>query len=282
MNRYELNAFLPDIKEVQESPFIIGGKELAFQSSVILNTGYCIGSGFSENARISRSIALSEAIERKAFFNIYKSDLKSDYLADVFPTTCGFAVGNDLQSAQNRAVAEAVERWLRSKWIDEKYYLYEVNILPSELNILEKYFTNFFEKVRVFIHTCEINVNGIVEVVNSVITVGLSAEGAFVGSKSVLNEKAPLLSALVESWRHLRLSTSSTQKDTEIKIIKYFARNKEAALTQISNANKNGLKNPELRLLKKVDIPIEGIYCFRALCHDFKGWHGDEIHRFVY
>jgi ribosomal protein S12 methylthiotransferase accessory factor YcaO len=282
MNRNELVTFLPDLKEIQESPFVIDGREMAFQSSVILNNGYCIGSGFSQNIITARKIALSEAIERKAFFNIYKSKLKSEYLVDEFPTTCGFAVGTTLKSARDRALAEAVERWLRSKWIDEGFALIELPLNPQGLNSVEKHFISCFEKVRLFVHSCEIDVYGILEVVNSVIVVGLTPEGAFVGSKSTLNDNAPLLSALVEAWRHLRLSESTTQKDPELAVIKYFAKNKDAALSQISMAQKQGLLNPVLRLLKKVDIPIKDIYCFRAICKDFRGWHGDEITRFVY
>lgn len=281
MNNKELLYFLPDIKEIQESPFMIDGKEMAFQSSVILNSGYCIGSGFSQNATTARTIALSEAIERKVFFNIHKSELSSIYLTDEFPTTCGFAVGSDLSSTQDRAVAEAVERWLRSKWIDDGYYLPEININFSELNLIEKHFINHFENVKFFAHKCEINVNGKINIANSIIVVGLTGEGAFVGSKSVLNNKAPLISALVEAWRHLMLADSN-QNDPETKIIKYFAKNKHDALFQIAKANKLALKNPELRLLKEFNIPIKGTYCFRALCKDFEGWHSNRINRFVY
>jgi ribosomal protein S12 methylthiotransferase accessory factor YcaO len=282
MNRNQLVSFLPNLKEIQESSFVVAGEEIAFQSSVVLNDGYCIGSGFSQNKITARKIALFEAIERKAFFNIYKSELKSAYLADEFPTTCGFAVGTDAKSARDRALAEAVERWLRSKWIDEGYALVELPLQSLDLNSIEKHFIDHFEEVRLFVHSCEIEVDQTLETVDSVIVVGLTTAGAFVGSKSILNDKAPLLSALVEAWRHLRLSESVTQKDPEMAVIKYFAKNKDVALYQISVAKKSSLSNPELRILKEVDIPIEGVYCFRALCKDFRGWHGDEVTRFVY
>lgn len=112
--------------------------------------------------------------------------------------------------------------------------------------------------------------------------VGLTNNGAFVGSKSSVNQKASLLSALVEAWRHLQLSRQENENMPEAAIIKFFAENKDAAIKQIEQTQRAPWPIPKVRLVKEVKVPIEGVYCFRILCDSFRGWHGPDITRFVY
>lgn len=261
---------------------ILEGREVAYHSSVIIRNNRPLGSGFALESLKARQIALSEAIERRLVEHNISSPEKDGLLLDEYPTSCGFAVGDDRESTKMRALAEAVERWLRSKWIDKGYVLLEYPLVLSELNTIERYFANPFEGMRLFVHTCDIDFEDKVQTVNSVVVVGLTDKGAFVGSKSCVNQKASLLSALVEAWRHLQLSSQEGDNMPEVAIIKYFAENKDVALKQMDHARKAPWPVPKVRLMKEVSVPIEGMYCFRILCDDYRGWHGPDITRFVY
>ncbi|MBX3033950.1 MAG: hypothetical protein KF865_08495 [Bdellovibrionaceae bacterium] len=285
MNKDQFINFIPDVKEIQESPLLIEGREVAYNSSVILKNGYCIGSGFSLNPSKARTIALSEAVERKAVASLFRNcslEQKKLFLLDEYPTTCGFAVGATTEDTKRRAISEAVERWIRSKWIDEKYLLEEISISNELLTEVERYFVEQFHHVRIFVNSCSIIVNHASESVRSVIVVGLTEKGAFVGSKSKMNSPAPLLAALVEAWRHLQLSKINDNRTPEIAVIKYFAEHRTVAEEQIARTYKNQLPNPELRILEDLNIPIDGVFCYRALCKDYQSWHGSDVTRFVY
>lgn len=156
MNKQQFLSLIPDFKEIQESPLILEGKEVAFHSSVILRNNHALGSGFALSPMKARQIAFSEAIERRLVELNISSATKHDLLLDEYPTSCGFAVGNDRDATKQRALAEAVERWLRSKWIDDGYALLEYPLVISELNPIECHFASFFESVRLFALTCAV------------------------------------------------------------------------------------------------------------------------------
>lgn len=276
----ELISLIPEFKELQESPLILDDREVAYQQSVILEDETCLGTGFSLNRSMARQIALSEAIERRVVSNLYKSKEADSYLLNEYPSTCGFAVGFNQEGAKERAQAEAVERWLRSKWIDDGYGLDEFKVAAGTLTRVEAWFAEKFLEVRYFAHNCQLEGDS-TKSVHSLVVVGLTEQGAFAGSKSVMNAKVPLLSALVEAWRHLEISESELETN-ESKVIRHYAKNRKSALSQIQKAVKYNMPSPKLRLLKEVPIPLAGVCGFRALCHDFSGWHGANLERFVY
>lgn len=282
MNRSDVIAFLPDLKEIQESPLVIDDQEVAFQVSVISKEGLPLGSGFDQSRDIAHRKAISEAIERRLVENLITSDKQQEFLLDEYPTSCGFAIGSTLEETKERALAEAVERWLRSKWIDDGYKVLESPLELSELNQIETYFAEQFESVRLFVHSCSVNLWDREHNINSVITVGLTEYGAFVGSKSAVNQKASLAAALVESWRHKLLSKETRFYMPEMEIIKYFSTHKQEALAQIAGAVNHFIPNPKIRIAREAPLPIEGAFAYRVLCEDFKGWHGPDIARFVY
>ncbi len=282
MNRSEVITFLPDIKEIQESPLVIDGREVAFQVSVISKEGIPLGSGFDQNRDTAQKKAISEAIERRLVENLLASEKQAEMLLNEYPTSCGFAVGLTLQETKERALAEAVERWLRSKWIDDGYLIMEFPLDVSELNPIEKYFAQQFKLVRLFVHSCSVFFEEREYNINSVITVGLTDKGAFVGSKSAANHKASLLASLVESWRHKALSQETRVYMPEMDIVKYFSTHRQEALDQIDKAVKRSIPIPKIRLAKEIPLPIQGVFAYRVLCEDFKGWHGPDITRFVY
>lgn len=276
----ELLSLIPEFKEFQESSLILEGKEAAYHNSLILKDNSCLGTGFSLDKAMARQIALSEAIERRVVSNLYKSPTAKSYLLDEYPSTCGFAIGLGKESTIERAKAEAVERWLRSKWIDDGYRLDQFKVSPESLSPVEAWFVEQFQDVLYFTHSCYLD-DDVEQAAHSVIVVGLTDCGAFVGSKTMMNKKVPLLPALVEAWRHLRISTS-TLDTNESKVIHHYSQHKDSALAQIEKAVHENMPSPALRLLKRVEIPIEGFIGYRALCKDFIGWHGANLDRFVY
>lgn len=283
MNLRQFVTLIPEFDRLEESSFVVNGNELAYHSSVLLKNNYCLGTGFGRCREMARVIGLSEAIERTLVLKLINGHQQRCYLLDEYPTSCGFAVGTTDTSARDRAVAEAVERWLRSKWIDDGFALTELSFAADGLSDLELWFARQFQKVRLFVNSTSVELNGRRAEVHSVVVVGLSSAGAFVGSKTSVDRKAPLLSALVEAWRHLRLALEPDDpKFPELAIIKFFALNRKLAEKQISSAVRQPFPEPKLRLLKEVKTGIEGVFCYRALCENYRGWHGPEVKRFVY
>lgn len=276
---------IPNFKEVQESPVVWNDQVLAHSASVVLLDGQCIGSGFSNEPTIAKQIAISEALERKIFFDLLQSsDMKEKFLLDEYPSTCGFSVGLDKSSSSERAVAEAVERWVVSKWIDNHFFISELSAPLIKFSPVDQFLTSHFEEIHYFSHQCIIEVKSKNHIVNTIISIGLTENGAFYGGKSTINSIPPITSALVECWRHLKLSELSSQskQSKNLKVVNHFAHNKLLALEQINKAIKTDWPQPKLRLLAEAPTEVEGFFCFRALCEDFKGWHGQDVNRFVY
>lgn len=275
-------AKIPKFKEIQESPVVIDGNVLGYCASAILTDGYCIGSGFSIDSQVAKQIALSEALERQIVFELTLAhNAEKKYLLDEYPSTCGFSVGLDKESTKQRAVAEAVERWLISKWIDDHYFLPEQKIDFHSLTSVDNFFANHFSEIKYFTHQCKVQVGAEDLIVSSIITIGLTEHGAFYGGKSAVNQSPSMTSALVESWRHLRLSEASSQP-TKLVVVKHYSKNKESALAQIDMATKTDWPQPKIRLLVEIPTGVDGYFCFRCLCENFKGWHGQDINRFIY
>lgn len=275
-------AKIPKFKEIQESAVVNDGRILGYSASAVLTDGYCIGSGFSIDSHVAKKIALSEALERKIVFDLSSSlNVEDKYLLNEYPSTCGFSVGLDIGSTKQRAIAEAVERWLVSKWIDDHYFLPEQKIDYHSLTPIDKFFSAQFVKIKYYTHQCNLAVDSETLIVNSIIAIGLTEKGAFYGGKSAINQTPSVTSALVEAWRHLKLSETHTQS-TELVVVKHFSQHKELALAQIEMAVKTDWPQPKIRLLTEIPTEVDGYFCFRCLCENFKGWHGQDINRFIY
>ncbi|MBX3039201.1 MAG: YcaO-like family protein [Bdellovibrionaceae bacterium] len=284
MNRDHLKHYLPDLKAIQESHFSLDQRITGFHATCIDSENTPLGSGTHFNREMAHTIAVAESVERKIFESLYKSSLKSDYMLDLYPSTCGFAVGNQKHEARQRSIAEAIERWLRSKWIDDNYALVELTPPIDSFDPYQQSVFSFFDQVRAFQHTATIIFNSEPSHYHSLIVVGLKDQGAFVGSRTSLNPHDLWSHALTEAWRHLHISQNISRYPTtfDYQIIEHFAQHADQAFNQIAAATRPGLPAPNILLHKEVETPFADLFCFRTLCEDFKGWHEKDIQRFVY
>ena len=279
-------SVLPDLAKLQEAPIKDElGNILGWHSNVILEGRRIAGSGTHSDRAMSRTIALSEAMERRMMTSLQKSENVDRLLLSEYPTSCGFAFGFDREATRDRALAEGVERWLRSKWIDEHFCIPNVpkTEVSPQLNPLGRLMADLFENVGYFQTTNTMIVRGELVEFFSCIVVGIKGQGAFVGSRTSLSSHDLWTHALIEAWRHLIIFERSTERDRpDLKSIFYFGTHKKEALHQVELACIEPFPEPSLRLLEEVNTHVGGFYCFRALCHDFQGWHGENYQRFVY
>ncbi|MDH4467368.1 MAG: hypothetical protein QE271_04855 [Bacteriovoracaceae bacterium] len=86
--------------------------------------------------QIGRAIAsykaISESLERWAFYQTYKSDKASQYKFDIDPTTSGMACypGITFRPARRLAMKEAIERWSIIAWWDGLIANKKINKVP--------------------------------------------------------------------------------------------------------------------------------------------------------
>lgn len=284
MNKAHTTHYLPGLKAIQESRFSLNDKITGFHATCIDNDNRPLGSGTHAQREVAHTIAVAEAIERQIFKSLYVSEKKNEYLLDQYPSTCGFAVGNNRLETIHRSVAEAIERWLRSKWIDDRYFLVETSIPWGSLNSYQKSAISFFDSIRAFQHTANLNFTEGTFIYYSLIVVGFKGKGAFVGSKTSINPHHLWSHALTEAWRHLHISEHIDRYPDifDYQIIHHFGQYATQALKQIDNAIHPNIPEPTLLLHKEIETPFNDLFCFRTLCKDFVGWHEKDIERFVY
>ncbi|MDR3559040.1 MAG: hypothetical protein P4L58_01415, partial [Candidatus Pacebacteria bacterium] len=143
-----LKRYYPSFSRIEESEITYGGNSLGWHST-LFDSSSQIGSGCSQNKDSARRIATSEAIERGVFRELLKKEPKS-FLLDEFPTTSGFAAGFEPAHVKHRAIAEAVERWAWSKWIDQDCLVEAASPGTREIGPLGSFFQGKFDEVLFF------------------------------------------------------------------------------------------------------------------------------------
>lgn len=240
-----------------------------------------LGGGLAKTIELAKRIAISEYCERNAFFEILKCpSLSSDFEMNNHPTTCGFAAGFERDKTKLRSIAESLERWAWSKWIDEGYRLEKVDeIKHTEIS---KYLIKHFDDYLVFRNKFELNNPQKVEF-QLLVFIGIRDGGVFPGSRVCTMGENPFEHAIVEAFRHLKINEQDNDKTNfPYNRINYFAKNKDVALAQVDRAKKSVWPKFSLKLIKEYDTKIEGLFVFRAIAHDFIPWNEGDTSRFVY
>ncbi len=111
------------IDRIEITPLTMESKsDLFWHVSVVNQFGITCG-GLSNLREHAIRIGISEYIERFEFSRLLNTSISSQFLLDKFPSTCGFAAGFNSLKTKKRSIAEAVERWCWSKWVDEGLYI---------------------------------------------------------------------------------------------------------------------------------------------------------------
>lgn len=278
---------LPEFKNFEEAPIHFLEKLIGWHSSVMTREGVAASGGCSADRNVARRIALAELIERYTFKQNVARGVDALILEE-FPTSSGFAAGFESTPTKMRAVCEAVERWAISKWIDDGHYLPPISSQQVRLSPLAKFFASKFDQVLFFSRSFEIDVDGQQVLLKFGTVIGINDGGAFPGSRVCSPSEDTWEHALIEAWRHLGMASNKKKtfpkNDFYYDRVFYFARNAQAALDSVNQKPEQiTWPEPRLRLLAKVEHAVpEGFYVWRALCHDFIGWHLGDKTRFVY
>lgn len=287
MNSSAAISLVPTFSKIEEAEILEPGSHqiVGYQCSVVDSSRWPLGTGTAISREIARSKALSEAIERSLVRRLNNSSQRDVFLLNEYPSTCGFAVGVNKPAVLQSSLGEAVERWLRSKWIDDGYEVPQVPF-PRPNSRLESVLADQFSEVIYFKASLLLDIGHQVFIpLESGIVVGLKGDGAFVGSGVSFGAGNVWLQALIEAQRHLRIFENRnllSKHTADLNAVIYFGMNGTEALRQIGKANRASLPRPKLRICREVDGLPSGLFCIRSLCHDFIGWHNDDPSRFVY
>ena len=278
--------YLNEVTSSEESPIILKDEIIGWHIVLFDIQKNALGGGFHTNKEIARKIAIAEVAERKVVQNLLASNLKNKFKLDSHPSTCGFAAGFESEKTRLRAMAESIERWAWSMWIDENYKIESVKIENVNLKDIDSYFINFFDSVIFF--NKKINTEHIKNFVDSVdlgIVIGFKDGGAFPGSRVSHKSEDNWTHALVEAVRHLQITkkyTGSIDKPFPYGRIFYFAKNKKVALEQVAKAYKDNWPTPHPLLLLNYETNIDGLYIWRSLMNNYLSWEVGNKDRFVY
>lgn len=200
----------------------------------------------------------------------------------------GSGIGLDLDVARRIAIAEAIERWSWSKWIDEGYIIPELNDFKLiEFTPLTKYLYKQFDSFKLYqveLNCSDLNLQDFPEKIKLCIFIGLKNGGVFPGSRVCALDEDGWSHAVVESWRHLVIfkSNSNLKNIFPCKRINYFGTNAEEAINKIIGADKIIWPKMKLLLHENIVTKIPNTYVFRTLLSDYIGWDKGDEKRFVY
>lgn len=257
-----------------------------WHSTILDRNVFPISGGFASNKIQSRKIAIAEYLERKAFREIaaQTEDDRKKWGLNVIPTACGFAAGFDKTNTVMRALSEACERWVMSKWIDDEYYIEEIPANQIQLDSISQFFSKQFKEVKYYKKNITIFFQGKFVEIEVAQTMGLTENGIFPGSSAQLNDGTIWQHSLLESYRHLlavRNNSVGNDKFPGNKVV-FFASNKHLALTKISQANKKEWPLPEIIFERVESMHHHECFIARIIFKNWKSWHLGPIERFLY
>lgn len=256
-----------------------------WHATVLTNDEFAISGGFHADRIQARKIALVEYFERKMVRELAKDpNDHGEWGFDLIPTACGFAAGFNKRNTVYRALAEAAERWVMSKWIDEGFFIEEVAEDAIEFDKVSCFLKAPFREVRYFKKNIRIFFQGEIVEINVAQTMGITETGIFPGSSAQINNNCIWQHALLESFRHfqgVQNNTSGLDQFPHNKV-RFFAENKELALAQIEKANKKEWPNPQITLERVKSFYNEEVFLARIIFDGWRSWHEGSIERFLY
>lgn len=280
-----LQKYYPDFSRAEDAEIVNEGRLIGWHCNLFCAADHPIGSGCSKSKDTSRRVAVAEALERGVFRELFSRSPKP-LLLDEFPTTSGFAAGFEEHATKLRAVAEAVERWAWSQWIDEGHFIQGVTLTQTEVGEIGSYFMKEFDSMKFFHKIFEIDFEGAPLKLQFGVSLGIKANGIFAGSRVCSIEESPWEHGIVEAWRHILISNRKpvgNTSDIYLARVRHFSENASAALERIDSSKVDSLwPQPRLRMLQRAPGLPDGLHVWRALCHDFTGWHLGDKTRFVY
>lgn len=276
------------VKEIVQAPILNSrGLEMGWNTKFISENGSVFGGGINPSKETSFKIALAETIELFEKEYLLSDDEKRKLKFDSVPTRCGLAVGFQREATEMRSLAEGVERWIWSQWVDKRCAVEVLSEQPFSLSMLATYHCEIFEKVYYFKKSLIFNLNGKLTMIEFGATIGIKNGGAFPGSRVGFMNDDLWTHALIESYRHFHIfSNLKDRKDQQANIIdriNYFGTHADSALQQIlKNPTSKEWPTPVLDFKTEIRDGENGYFMFRSLFKDYKPWHEGGIDRFIF
>lgn len=293
-----MKDLITSLKELYDSEIslieipVISSTRIGTEISLRLSSGEMIASGCGTNKDIAMRICIAEAFERGLAMKISQEpDLRNSFKIHEYPTTCGFAAGFDKEKTKLRAIAEGLERWAWSKWIDHNCALNETSLNLKGLTSLGHFFVAQFQDFKCYEKIFSLSLDNIEFRLKLIIFLGFTNDGIFPGSRVTMSgdEYGNWDHAILEAYRCLKnfkLSnkTNLFPEDLIARRANYFGEHKKIALSQIEiSQNRNeSWSQPRISLLKEYKSLNVQIYLWRCLFDDYIGWHVGKEDRFVY
>jgi hypothetical protein len=275
------------IKEIISAPIFSSSNKAVGWSTVILdNNGKTLGNGTANTRDDSMRIAVSESLEMLLCSDGPNCEIRTLFRFDEFPTRCGIAAGFERNSTWKRSQAEAFERWIWSKWVDEGYEVAPAN-MPSNLSTLAEHYFGQFDEVRFYQRIFANGALGLNQPLVFGAVVGLKDKGAFPGSRVCSFQEDPWDHAIIEAWRHLKIAENLNSRSDISSVLRerlgYFSVNGDNALKQVSRVSRRTWDNPALHFsVESSECAKSGYYMFRSLCKNYIPWHLGSVDRFVF
>lgn len=257
-----------------------------WHSTVLDKRNLPIAGGFASDKMHARKISFAEYLERKAFYTISSQpeNVRKSWGLNIIPTACGFAAGFDQMNTILRALSEACERWVMSKWIDEGFFIEEIPKDQIRLDPVSTFFADQFVEVKYYRKIITVFFHGKFINIEIAQTMGITKDGIFPGSSAQINDGSIWQHSLLESYRHLLIVKNNTVGNDHFpanKVI-YFSKNKDVAFAQIDKASKKTWPTPEVIFKKIESIHHEECFIARVIIGGWTSWHEGPITRFLY
>jgi len=285
----DVKTLEPSFDHLEETPFESGSAQtVGWHTNAIGKDGVCLGSGLSPDRDTALRIALAECIERAVFRKLRKSNEAALFGLDSHPTSCGFAAGFELEKTRMRSICEAVERWARALWIDEGFALLKVPPSRTFHSPLSGHLVEPFEECLYFSGSFSVQdpIRHSQRHLKLAVVVGLTANGAFPGSRVCSEIEDPWEHAYLEAWRHHLIFKNGLLPDLPqnsfLHRISYFATHRDLAISQIEKAKRYDWPQPRITLHRSHEELAGKIFIWRSLCDGYMGWECGGLNRFVY
>lgn len=272
-----------------EESRVFGESGVDFWHCIVLrNDNFPLAGGFAQDRMQARKIALAEYLERKTYHSIIKADdaTRIEWGINLIPTACGFAAGFDKKNTILRSIREAAERWVMSKWIDDGFWIEEISPerLVNTLDPASLFFISNFSEVRFFKKHILLEVNGMPLEIAVAQTMACTENGIFPGSSAQLTGGNIWQHALLESFRHYLFVKNSPVRENVFpdEKIRYFAKNKEVAIAQISKAKSLDWPSPKISFHKQESFLNNQYFVARTILPGWESWHLGSLDRFLY
>lgn len=255
--------------------------------SIIDEKSFPISGGFGGSREHARKIAIAEFLERMNYYKIYRApEAHKEWGLDSVSTACGFAVGFHRENTILRSIAEAHERWVMSKWIDEDYFIQELSAeeVEKKLDPVSKFFASHFDKILYFKKDLAVQLDDKWITLEIGQTMCLKDNGIFPGSSAQKTGGNLWQHALLESFRHfLAIKNNPDRGDVfPDNKVHFFAKNATIALEQIHRPKKIQWPVPKIKLHRCTHVEDGNYFLARTIVDGWKTWNQGPLERFLY